>query len=343
MHKSRFIITAAAVLALAGVFSCKKNDDTTTLPSLNGTLKFKDRPIYVNPQEEVTFTLSGVTHPEGGTVRYVITVVEGYRTVRDTLDEGVMSMKYTFCDRKYFNADTLRDVTVTGTAFAEGYYSSSTGTVDVFVVKGGLTGGSINGILLNIGDESVSADGTTYYTRDNGEAGTWLRQNIAKEDKGVPYLNSPAMLDVFGSFLSWEDAKNACPAGYRLTTDEDWVKIAKAVGSGDDAKVHETISGTVAPHLMADATFNYEQSSLWTYWKGMDIDDKAGLSILPTGYANLSSGSFSGVQQIAAFWTADENDADTAWYRYINEKSPELFAATADKKSFGASVRCVKE
>lgn len=342
MHKSKFIITAAAVLALASVFSCKKDDDTTTLPSLNGTLSFKDRPIYVKPQEEVTFTLSGVTHPEGGTVRYVITVVEGYRTVRDTLDEGVMSMKYTFCDRQHFKADTLRNVTVTGTAFAEGYYSSSTGTQDVFIVNGGITGGSINGIVLNIGDETVHADGVTYYARNNGEAGTWLRQNIAKADKGVPYLNSPAMLGVFGSFLSWEEAKTACPEGYRLPTDEDWVKLAKHVGAGDDAKVHETIHGTVAPHLMADATFNYEKSQMWTYWKGMDIDDMAGLSILPVGYANLGAGSFSGVQQIAAFWTADEKDENTAWYRYINERSPELYAGVGDKKSMGLSVRCIK-
>lgn len=341
MNRTSIITAAVSMVAAVSLISCKKDSGDTTLPSLSGSLKFKNLPAYVNPQDEVTLELNGVKHPEGGTVRYAVTVTEGYRTEKDTLEDGVMSITYKFCDRKYFRADTLRGITVSATAFADGYYSSSTGTKDIFIVKGGLSGGSINGTAPGADDETFTTpEGITYYARKIGDA-TWLRRNAACADKGIPYQNAPAMLDVFGSYLSWEDALSACPEGYRLTTDEDWVKLAEALGAAD-AEVHGNLAG-IAPKLMADATFNYEESTLWTYWKGMDIDDASGLSILPTGYANLASGAFNGVKQFAVFWTADEKDADTAWYRCINEKNPDVQINCADKKSFGASVRCVKE
>lgn len=350
MHKSKVITAALAALALASIFSCKKDNGETTLPSLSGTLKFKKVPSFVNPQDEITLTLNGVTHPDGGKIGYSITIVEGYKTTKDTLDEGVMSLKYVFSNRKYFKEDTLRTVSVSASAFADGYYSSSTGTQSITIVKGGMTEGSINWTTLPKFDESFGYKGIKYYAKKNGDA-TWLMRNVASKNKGLPYQSAPAMLDVFGSYLNWEDAKTACPTGYRLTTDEDWVNLGKSLGV-TDAKVHETIAG-IAPQLMIDATFNYDQTTLWTYWKGMDISNKSGLSVLPTGWANLATGQFSGVKEYAVFWTADTYEVkdkegniidDTqAYCRVIYERSQDVSIELHDKESFGASVRCVKE
>ncbi len=339
MYRTKTITFALVAVALVSVLSCKKKSDETTLPSLSGTLKFKEVPSFVNPQDKITLTLNGVTHPDGGKIGYSITIVEGYRTVKDTLDEGVMSLEYTFCDREHFKKDTLRTVSVSASAFADGYYSSSTGTQSITIVKGGMTGGSINAAFPDF-DESFEEGEIRYYAKRNGDA-IWLMKNVASADKGLPYGSSPAMLDVFGSYLNWDDAKTACPSGYRLTTDEDWVNLGKSLGV-EDAELHRPIGG-IATQLMLDATFNYDQSTLWTYWKGMDINNRSGLSILPTGWANLATGQFSGVKEYAVFWTADSYDDSQAYCRVIYEKSQELGIEIHDKASYGASVRCVKE
>lgn len=340
LHKCGIMIFAVAAFAFAT--SCDKDSDSTTLPSLDGTLKFKDIPSFVEPQQEVTFTLNGVTHPDGGTVGYSITVTEGSTTVRDTLEDGVMSLVYKFCDRKYFDADTLRSVTVSGSAFADGYYSSSTGSVTVTIVRGGMTGGSINGLVKLPDDETFTSEGISYCARKVGDA-TWLRRNAVCADKGTAYMDSPAMLDVFGSYVNWEDAKTACPEGYRLPSEADWVALGKALGA-EDAEAYRDIAG-IAGKMMVNATFNYDETTLWTYWPQVKINDESGLSVLPAGYANLGgkSGQFYGVKEYAAFWTADEADENEAYYRYLNEKEPDLKIGKADKTFFGATVRCVKE
>ena len=344
VSKSRIAAYIALGSALLCALACKKDEEDTSLPSLSGSLTFKSIPSFVNPQDEVTFVLgNGITHPEGGSVGYYYSITEGTRTVKDTLDEGVMSFTYKFCDHNYFDADTLRSTSVVAYAFADDYYSSSTGTQQIDIVKGGIKDGSIKGIFLSFTDSSFTSNNITYYASKVGGV-WWLKRNVAAEGKGMPYVNSPAMLDVFGSYLNWEDAKTVCPEGWSLPSDEDWVNLAKDLGA-ENAKTHETIEG-IAGKLMVDATYNYDEVKLWTYWPKVKITNESGLSVLPVGYANLSAGTdgqFSGLQEYAVFWTADECDSDSAYCRYIYEDKPDLAIGAYDKKSFGASVRCIKK
>ena len=333
---------AAALGALILAASCKKGEDTA-LPSLTGSLNIQGVPAYVSPQDEVTFKINRITHPEGGNIGYAYSITEGYMTTKDTLDAGEMTFTYKFCDRKNFSKDTLRTVTVSAYAFADGYYTTYSSSYPVTIVKGGVgKDASIQGI--EAGTTEV-IDGITYYTCTvNGK--TWLSRNLVRENVGIPYLNCDAMLDVFGSYMTYEQAQTACPKGYALPDDRQFLELV--LDEVYEDKILKDIPG-VAGQLMANARFNNEE--MWPYWSESNIINSTCFSAIPAGYANIYErdgkyvGDFDGAGSYAAFWldNTDPVDNDKAFCRIIVPKSNDLKITSHDKKSFGASVRCIKK
>ena len=89
----------------------------------------------------------------------------------------------------------------------------------------------------------------------------------------------------------------------------------------------------------------FNDTRMWTYFKDMDIKNDSGLSVMPVGYAALSSGdsfSFTALYTYAAFWTADEKDGQ-GLFRYLYQDRNIVYLGKADKESFAATVRCVKD
>ena len=332
---------AAALCALILATSCKKEEETA-LPSLTGSLNIQGVPSYVSPQDEVTFKINRITHPEGGNIGYAYSITEGYMTTKDTLDAGEMTFTYKFCDRKNFAKDTLRTVTVSAYAFADGYYTTYSSSYPVTIVKGGVgADASIQGI--EAGTTEV-IDGITYYTCTINGA-TWLSRNLVRENVGIPYLSCDAMLDVFGSYMTYEQAQTACPKGYALPDDRQFLELV--LDEVYEDKILKDIPG-VAGQLMANALFNNEE--MWPYWPESNIDNSTCFSAIPAGYANIYErdgkyvGDFDGAGSYAAFWLDDTDpvDNDKAFCRFIVANSNELKITSQDRKSFGASVRCVK-
>ena len=322
-----------AVLALASV-SCKKDDDSTVYPSLSG-LTFVC-PSFVAPEQVVTMTPKGVVHPEGEEVGYYWKVSPSMAKA-DTIE--VFTHKF---------SDTLATYSVACYAYASGY-SGSSYAVDVVVVKGGLDQ-SITKTGIVASDPNVVEGDQVYYYRN--VAGTdWFRNNLYNDSFGAPYVNEAVTSDVFGRYYSYEEAMTACPQGWRLPTEQDWLSLCESVGATSLTK-YATVRN-VASKLFANAEFNGEQ--ILEYWPAVgDITNEAGVALLPFGYANLgeknssgiySSAYFQGMNEYAVFWTADavEGDSDMAYYRYLIGDQPDFYVGKGDKKSFGASVRCVRD
>lgn len=325
------------IFAFVSIIACKKDDETKTTPSLQGSLQLTATE-YLEPNSSYDFCPTGAIHPEDGEVKYYVKVTIKDTTYTLTNVDNVFS--YTF-------PDTLGSYVITATAEAENY-TSLTAVKYVTVVRGGvnlpgeenlersITGRSNDKTKLSE-EDLVEIDGEMYYSVQIGDQ-TWLRENLSSKTKGTNYMGYNVMSNVFGTYYSWEEALEACPEGWRLPTNSDWLTLAQTLGA-NETNALGNFSKISSSLIAEDAAYLGEE--MWEWWprsgtKYMDFD------ALACGYANLEAKTWSGMYEYATFWTADEKDSKNAYYRYLFVDSPDLKIGIADKKTFGASVRCVK-
>ena len=356
LKKLSYIILAGVLLF--GANSCKDDDETTVLPTLEGHLNFSV-PAYVKPNTKITMTPKGVTHPDGEELGYYWKVSPSMPKYDTTRFENGLNKNGKPSDGSFTHtfSDTLKTYTVYAYAYADGYSAASDSDYCT-VVSGGLEESITNLHISRLASSEEVLGGKTYYYTTVG-GNDWMMTNLDNENAGAPYYNCRAMSDVFGRYYSYEEALTACPEGWTLPTDADWVALAEAAGA-DAAETYENIEG-VAANLMGDAYFN--DVKMWEYWPAVgDIKNSTKMSIIPAGFAMLGTkfsdvkadmnleytypqALFKGYTEYACFWTADSvaDEEGMAYYRYFICNQPNMMIGKADQNAFGASVRCVRK
>lgn len=324
----RYILLGVAALIGIGAVSCKKEEKD--LLYLNGKPEFS-LPEYASPGDEITMTPTGSVRDEDGNEVKYYWYASHLGTRRDTVSTYSLSIP-----------DSLINITVSCTAYATGYYGS-TSSKTLSVVSADRQNGSLTGRALTTADFKYTdpRDGYKYLCTRVGDT-DWFKENLAYEASGLPKSNYAATSRVFGRYYSWNEAVNACPEGWRLPTDEDWIKAAETIGV-EGLKANENFYGA-AGKFMGNIYFNGE--IMWEYWPEVQTTNELGLDIIPAGFATLDSerkGLFKGFLDYAAIWTAGERDEETAFYRYIYVRKPDMMLGSADKNEFLASVRCVRD
>jgi uncharacterized protein (TIGR02145 family) len=330
----------ALVIIISGAISCHGNGgkDDSTNEYLDGTMSF-DIPSYVSPGDVYKLVPTGVTHPDGKNLGYYWIISETMNsndTTKFEKDGPDVDSSFTF----NVPAD-LGDYTIKCAAFADGYYDVSS-SVKVTVVSSELNK-SLKGTGIQESNTHItdSRDGNVYYYMSVGNL-LWFKQNLAYDGSGVSYDNAAAMTKIFGKYYTWNEARTACPDGWRLPTENDWVDLAKSLDNTSDFKAGDTFFN-VSGGLMADAYLN--DNKMWEYWPAVNITNKSGYAAIPAGYAIIlgDSNKFYGENDYAVFWTSDEYDSDSGVFRYMNVHRPDVLIGGSDKSSFAASVRCVKD
>ena len=339
--KIRNIFLTGLSVAMFTLPSCKKDkDSSSTKDYVNGTLTFQSVPSYVRKGESFSLTPTGITHPGTGSaedIGYYWTV--SWDSAKDTTK--TQSDKTGDGTFKFTVPSKVGTFTVNCGAFADGYYPK-TNSVSFSVVDPALDS-TVTGAYTKLDSKITDArDGESYYiTTINGKI--WMKNNLYYSGSGVSYQNSEAMDAIMGRLYSWNEAVEACPEGWHLPSDAEFVEMANALApKGTEFSVRETFSG-VAGEFMVDARFL--GTRMWEYWPQVKITNKAGFSALPAGYAidSGSSSKFTGVDNYAVFWTSDSESDGAGLCRYIFVKQNDVLAGARDKESFRASVRCVKD
>ena len=315
--KNRFLLYTALVLGVLAA-SCKKDDDSTTvLPYLYG-LDF-DIPTFARPGESFTVKPYGVYYTEGdGVEKYTYKwrvnsdELQETETFSFTLNEVGNYSIYCVCsdpDNNYYSISVTKTIIVIDPALGKT-----------------LTGTGIAVDDNHITDARETAKERDYYYTHIGDL-DWFRNNLAWTGAGLAYENADVTSYPLGRYYTWEEAKTACPEGWRLPTNDEWAAL------GDEA----------GP-LMCDAYLNSYR--MWEYWPDVSRTNTTGLAVIPAGYAlsAISSPSYKRLYDYAAFWTATESTDDPrmAAYRYIYVQQNEVLTTYGEKGSLALSVRCVR-
>ena len=170
-----------------------------------------------------------------------------------------------------------------------------------------------------------SRDGHVYKTVTIGQQ-TWMAQNLSYNvEKSICRGDSTGICAKYGRLYSWNLAKEACPAGWRLPMLADWDTLFAAVGG-------QSVAGK-----------SLKSSTEW-YGHG-NGSDAYGFSALPVNVFGEDDSHFfrgwnSKVGRSAFFWSFDNNKekANIMYLLYYNDN---VFIDTLSKNN-DFSVRCIK-
>ncbi len=185
---------------------------------------------------------------------------------------------------------------------------------------------------------------------------TWMAENLAYLPKVSPAINGSLTepfyyvydyndsiiaeakqsdnYSSYGVLYNWAAAKEACPTGWHLPDDDEWISLEMALGmsEAETTMLNWRNSGSVGRKLRATDT---------TYWGYNSATNESGFTALPGGLK--SHDYFDGIHNNALFWSSTENiDQTYAFARYLSESWPGV-SRSMEFKQRGYSVRCVQD
>lgn len=304
--------------------SCKKDkEEENKSKFMDGTIAFTLNQYYTTGTT-ISLEATGINGPTEDSLKYYWKI-SGHA---DTLFGKKVSWTFS-------NEPGTFDIT--GGAKAEGYYTSAI-TKTVVVISPDFNE-AIEGLsLTGVSRFTDSRDDKVYIIRRWGNR-EWFAQNLSWAGAGKVYKNEESLRFLFGGLYNWEEARTACPPGWRLPNQADWEALASLQKTG--TQFFDDWVG-LAPHYCADAKLNGEK--MWLYHPYNPKTNGQGWNALPTGCLTLtqSGDQFKGLKDYGFWWADVERNATQAYYRYMQYDTDRFSYEGAHKQHFYASVRCVR-
>ncbi len=190
----------------------------------------------------------------------------------------------------------------------------------------------------------IDIDGNEYHSVSIGNQ-VWLVENLKvshfRNGEAIPnitgnsswanlkiaaycgYLNDTTIAGAYGYLYNWyavNDGRNIAPTGWHIAADSEWQSLFTYLGGVDSAGGKMKEAGFI--HWISPNT---------------GASNSSGFSALPAGF-RLLNGTFTELQSSAFFWVASQ----TSGYYGLNKQSKSVSYSECSK-SFGLSVRCVKD
>jgi uncharacterized protein (TIGR02145 family) len=204
----------------------------------------------------------------------------------------------------------------------------------------------------------VDIDGNVYHTIAIGDQ-DWMKENlkVTRFRNGDPLPNvklneqwttipeaafcwvnndTANRKSTLGALYNWYavvDERRICPTGWHVPTDAEWQIMERHIGMTFVESEGTTERGE-------NYGLQLKDSVGWV--KKGEGNNTTEFSALPAGLRFGDSGEFYNVGIDACWWTSTEEDASNAWLRNMFANMTSIYRIP-DLKSFGFSVRCVRD
>jgi len=180
-----------------------------------------------------------------------------------------------------------------------------------------------------------SRDGKTYKTVTIGTQ-TWMAENLNYQmPDSWCYDDSLSNCDKYGRLYTWEAAKNACPAGWHLPSEEEWRILERHLGmTADETEIFLMRGEGMGTKLKSESDWELDK-------KGNSDYNVTGFNALPSGYRYFYDGSFTNKGKRGSWWSSTP-EGPYAMRRclFLNKSGIDRDPATCAN---GFGVRCVQD
>jgi len=151
----------------------------------------------------------------------------------------------------------------------------------------------------------------------------WLARNVSfPTEPSWCYEDQPGDCEANGRLYPWAKAGEACPGGWHVPSDDEWIELERRIGISKDSLYTDNFRGRgAAARLLEDGDLGFD----------------ARLS----GYRE-PDGAYEHRGALAAFWSSTEADRKTAWSREFQSNDGGM-ARMAISKESAVSIRCVRD
>lgn len=165
-------------------------------------------------------------------------------------------------------------------------------------------------------------DGQKYITVKIGNQ-WWFAQNLNYQTgNSWCYDDKPSNGNIYGRLYDWQSATTACPEGWHLPCETEWVALTNSLCG-------ENCAGSKLKN-----TFGWDAPN-------GDATNSSGFSGLPGGLRD-TTGAFLGLGKYGYWWLATEYDSSSAYTRTLYYTGGSMGRINIEKL-YGLSVRCIKD
>ena len=174
-------------------------------------------------------------------------------------------------------------------------------------------------------------DGKVYKIIEIGNQ-IWMAENLAyKANSGCwAYDNSQSNVVKYGYLYNYETAKNVCPDGYHLPTDDEWKELETELGMTQDDADKSGGCGNIGDQLKSETNWNSNGNGT----------NESGFNAFAGGFRD-SNNSFDSADFSGYWWSATPYGSYKAWCRVLVYYDDMVYRYDY-YPAYGFSVRCLR-